>query len=96
MQREPNIPEAYIDIIRAVVVSNETVTDNSQVLTRTKWTIINRVYCIYTGLIVPTHQHQNYYEGVDDSFKFTVLKLFRNIPQATIILMLCRQFSEQN
>ena len=59
-------------------------TDNAQILTGTKWTSINRIYCIATGLAVTKHQHQNYWEQVGGNFKFATLKLFHNTPHAPL------------
>ena len=67
---EDNIPEAYEDTIRSVGSPKKTVTDNTAVLNGLKWTSVNRRYCSESGLIVSLHQHQNYFEGVGDNFKF--------------------------
>ena len=72
MRHEAMAPEAYTDVIREHGVPNKTVTDNAQVLTGTRWTTINRKYCIETGLTVPHHQHQNYCEGQGGNFKFAL------------------------
>jgi len=60
MKKESNAPEMYQDVIRTHGAPNKIVTDNAQTMTGTKWTGINRNYCIETGVTVPDHQHQNY------------------------------------
>ena len=66
IRKKASAPEAYEDCIRAVGAPNKTVTDNSQVLTGTKWT--NIVDSTLLGLTIPKHQHHNYYEqGVGTS-----------------------------
>ena len=82
MHKKVSTPEAYEDCIRAICTPNTTATDIIQVLTGTKWTNINRRYCIVTGINEPTHEHQNYCEKVGGNFKFAVLKLFHTIPHA--------------
>ena len=84
MKREANAPEAYEDVIREFGAPNKTVTDNAQVLTGTKWTSINRRYCIESGYTVPHHQHQNFSEGEGGNFKFAILKLMHNTPHAPL------------
>ena len=78
MQKESSAPEACKDCIRDVGAPNKTVTDNDQILTGTKWTNINRRYCIIIDITVPKNQHQNYCENFDGDFKFVALKLFHN------------------
>ena len=55
-------PDAYEDEIRYVGAPKKIVTNNAQVLTDSRWTSINRRYCISTGLTVYLYQHQNYCE----------------------------------
>ena len=62
MRRESQAPEAYEDVIRFIGAPKKTITDNAKTLTGSRWTNINRKYCIKTGLTVPHHQHQNYSE----------------------------------
>ena len=54
---------------------------NAQVLTSTKCTNINRIYCIETDLTLYQYQHQNY-EGIGRNFKHEVHKLSHNTPHA--------------
>ena len=82
MCREAMAPDAYLDIIPEHGVPNETITGNVQVLTGTRWTNINRQYCIATGLTVPHHQHQTYSEGQGGNFEFGLQKLLHNMPYA--------------
>jgi len=84
MRKESQAPEAYEDIIRQYGAPNKTVTDNAKVLTGTKWTTINRRYCIESGFTVPHHQHQNFSEGEGGNFKFALIKLMHNTPHAPI------------
>ena len=57
MRRKSQAPEAYDDLIRSVGVTNKTATDNAQVLTGTRWNLINRRYYISTGITVPLRQY---------------------------------------
>ena len=63
MKKEVEAPTAYEDVIREVGDPNKTVTDNAKVFTGSKWTSINRCYCIKSGLSVPHHRHQKYAEN---------------------------------
>ena len=84
MRWDSQAPEAYENLIRYVVAPNKTVTDNTQVLTGTRWTSINRRYCILAGLTVPLRQHQSYCEMTSDKLKFSLCKLFHNTPHVPI------------
>ena len=84
MKWEVNTPKAYEDLIRSVGSPNKTGTDNDQVLTGKKWTNVNCIYCIGSGLTVSHHQHQHYCEGVGGNFKLAVIKLFHNTPHAPL------------
>ena len=75
-------PDAYLGVICEHGALNKTITDNAHLLTRTRWTDINRQYYIATGLTVPHHQHQNYSEGQGGNFKFALQKLLHNTPHA--------------
>ena len=89
MKREANSPEAYEDVIRSVVASNKTVTNNDQILTSIVWININFGYCIDTCLTVLYHQHQNYCEGVGGNLTFVVIKLFHNNPFSPLSYRCC-------
>ena len=54
MWREANAPKAYEDNTRSVGSPNKTVMDNASVLTGLKWTSVNYIYCIESGLTVPS------------------------------------------
>ena len=82
MRKESQASQAYEDIIRSVGAPIKTITDNSKAQTDSKWTAINRKYCIATGLTVTHHQHQNYSENEGGNFKFKVLKLLHNTTHA--------------
>jgi len=84
LKKEANAPEAYEDVIREFGAPNKTVTDNAQVLTGSRWTTINRRYCIESGFTVPHHQHQNFSEGEGGNFKLAILKLLHNTPHAPL------------
>jgi len=70
-----------------------------------KWTSINRRYCTETGFTVPHHQYQNYSEGEGGNFKFAILKLMHNTPDAPLAYWcfaaefldtVCRYLSKQS
>ena len=82
MRRKRQAPEAYEDVIRFIGAPKKTITDNAKTLTGSRWTDINRKYCIKTGLTIPHHQHQNYSEREGGNFKFRVLNLLHNTPHA--------------
>ena len=84
MRRESQAPDSYEDLIRSMGAPNKPVTDNAQVLKVTRWTSINRRYCISTGFPVPLHQHQNYYEMTGSKFKCSLYKIFHNTPHVPI------------
>ena len=86
MRREPQVSEAYEDVIRSIGTPIKTITDISRAQTDSKWTNINRRCCIETGVTIPHHQHQNYSENEGGNFKFKVLKLLHN---TNVLLMLC-------
>jgi hypothetical protein len=85
MKKEAQAPEMYQDVIRDHGAPNRTVTDNAQVMTGTKWTAINRSYCIESGFTVPHHQHQNYAELQGGNFKLATIKLYHYTPWAPLI-----------
>ena len=84
MNHESHAPGMYEVIIREHGDPNKTVIDNAKVCTIKRWTSINRMFCIETGLSVPHYQHQNYSEGEGSNLKFRILKLFHNTPHAPL------------
>ena len=84
MKREENVPEAYEDVIRSVSKPNKTVTDNAAVLIGIRWTSINCIYFIETGLTIHHHQHYKYAEVIGDFFKLAVIKLFHKTPHSPL------------
>ena len=60
LKKESNSPDAYIDFIINYGAPNKTVSDNAQVYRGTKWTNINRKYCIERGLTASYHQSSNF------------------------------------
>ena len=84
MCRESQVPETYGDIIKEHGAHNKTVTNNDKVCTGKRWTSINHMFCIETGLSVPHHQHQHYSEGGGGNLKIRILKLFHNTSHAPL------------
>ena len=82
MKRESQAPDAYLDIIRNIGAPNRTVTDNAKVCTGTRWTNINREYCIESGLTIPHHQNQNIAEFEGGCTKLRTIKMFHETPWA--------------
>ena len=69
MHHESQAPEMYEDIIREHGAPNKTVAVNAKVCTSKRWTSINHMFCIETGISVLHHRHQNYSEGEGGNLK---------------------------
>lgn len=85
MRKESQASDVYEDVIRHIGAPNRLVSDNARTLNvSSKFTAINRRYCIETGFTVPHHQSSNFAEGSGGNLKVAVRKLFLNTPHAPL------------